>query len=188
MLETSDIRKGLKIKMDGQPWIVVNFEFVKPGKGNAFTRCRLKNLKTGQVVDMTFKSGEKLEEAQFEERPAIYQYSDNDNFYFMDQSTFEQIAVPKEAVGEAADFLLENMEVTVLYYENAPMSIELPNFIEATVVYSEPGVKGDTATGATKMARIEPGAMIQVPLFINEGDVIKVDTRDGTYVGRVKGK
>jgi elongation factor P len=184
--ETSDIRKGLKVKMDGYPWIVVDFQFVKPGKGTAFTRCRLKNLKTGSVLERTFKTGEKLDEANIEEHRAQYLYTDGDSFHFMDQDSFEQISITKEAMGTTANFLMENMEVSILFYDGAPMNVDLPTFIEAQITYSEPGKKGDTATGATKQATISTGATVLVPLFINQGDVIKIDTRDGLYVERVK--
>ena len=186
MYETSEIRKGLKVKMDGYPWVVVDFQFVKPGKGTAFTRVRLKNLKTGQALDRTFKTGEKLEEANFEERHCQYMYADADYFHFMDQHNYEQLAVPTSVVGEASNFLTENMEVSVLFYEGQAMSLELPTFIEAAVTYSEPGKRGDTATGASKMATLSTGAQVAVPLFINEGDMLKIDTRDGSYVERVK--
>lgn len=186
MYETSDIRKGLKVKMDGDPWIVVDFEFVKPGKGTAFTRCRLKNIKTGRVLDRTFKTGERLEPANFETRPCQYLYSDGEHYYFMDQQNYEQIAIPAASLGDQAQFLTENMEVQVLIYEGEPLSVELPTFIVAQVTYTEPGMKGDTATGATKLATISTGAQIQVPLFVNEGDWLKVDTRDGSYVERAK--
>ncbi len=186
MYETSDVRKGLKIKMDGYPWIIVDFQFVKPGKGTAFTRIRMKNLKTGNVLERTFKTGEKLEPANFEERPCQYLFGDGESFTFMDQETFEQIVVPAEAMGDGAQFLQDNMSVAVLLYEGAPMSVDLPNFIEAQITYTEPGVRGDTATGATKPATVASGATVQVPLFINDGDWLKIDTRDGSYVERVK--
>ena len=186
MYETSDIRKGLKVKIDGDPWIVVDFEFVKPGKGTAFTRVRIKNLKTGQALDRTFKTGERLEEADFEERAAQYLYADAEHFYFMDQQNYEQIAVPSKIMGDSAKFIQENMVVNILFYEGLPMSVDLPTFIEAKVTYSEPGKRGDTATGANKLATISTGAQIMVPLFINEGDWLKIDTRDGCYVERVK--
>jgi len=186
MYETSDIRKGLKVKINGDPWMVVSFQFVKPGKGNAFTRTRLKNLKTGNVIEKTYKTGEKLEEANFEERYTTFLYSDSDSYCFMDKIDFEQIMVPSEVVGDVSAFLTENMEVTVLFYEGAPMSLELPTFIKAEIVHSEPGIKGDTATGVTKPATLSTGAEVQVPLFINQGEWIKVDTRDGSYVERVK--
>jgi elongation factor P len=186
MYETSDIRKGLKIKMDGDPWMVVDFQFVKPGKGNAFTRTRLKNLKTGQVLEKTFKSGEKLESAVFEERHCIYLYSDGANYVFMDKNDYEQLPIPSDVVGESANFLLENTECILLFYEGRAMGVELPTFIDAVVVRTEPGVRGDTVTGATKPAVIATGAQIAVPLFVNEGDTIRIDTRDGSYVERIK--
>jgi len=186
MYETSDIRKGLKVKMDGYPWIVVDFQFVKPGKGTAFTRCRLKNLKTGSVLERTFKTGEKLDEANIEEHTAQYLYTDGEQYHFMDQESFEQISIQKSAMGGSENFLMENMVVAILFYENAPMNVELPTFIEAEITYTEPGMKGDTASGATKQATLNTGAVVLVPLFINQGDMIKVDTRDGAYVERVK--
>ncbi len=186
MYETSDIHKGLKVKMDRDPWVVVDFQFVKPGKGTAFTRVRLKNLKTGQALDRTFKTGEKLEECDLEEHKAQYLYCDTQNYYFMEQENFEQILISGEVLGDCRKFLIENMQVTILLYEGAPLNVELQTFIEAEITYTEPGMKGDTATGGTKPAQIMTGAEIQVPLFINLGDVIKVDTRDGSYVERVK--
>jgi len=186
MYETSDIRKGLKVKMDGYPWIVVDFQFVKPGKGTAFTRCRLKNLKTGSVLERTFKTGEKLDEANIEEHRAQYLYTDGDAYHFMDQESYEQITIQADAMGDSKNFLMENMEVSILFYEGSPMNVDLPTFIEAEITYSEPGMKGDTATGATKQAKISTGATVLVPLFLNQGDWIKVDTRDGAYVERVR--
>ena len=186
MYETSDIRKGLKVKMDGYPWIVVDFQFVKPGKGTAFTRCRLKNLKTGSVLERTFKTGEKLDEANIEEHRAQYLYTDGDAYHFMDQESYEQITIQADAMGDSKNFLMENMEVSILFYEGSPMNVDLPTFIEAEITYSEPGMKGDTATGATKQAKISTGATVLVPLFLNQGDWIKVDTRDGAYVESVR--
>jgi elongation factor P len=164
----------------------VDFQFVKPGKGSAFTRCRLKNLKTGSVLERTFKTGEKLDEANIEEHRAQYLYTDGDSYHFMDQDSFEQISIVKAAMGGSENFLMENMELTILFYDGAPMNVDLPTFIVAEIAYTEPGKKGDTATGATKQAKISTGATVLVPLFINQGDTIKVDTRDGQYVERVK--
>lgn len=186
MYETSDIRKGLKITMDGYPWEVVDFQFVKPGKGTAFTRVRVKNLQTGQALDRTFKTGEKLEECNLEEHEAQYMYSDGESFFFMNQESFEQIAITAKVLGDAVKFLTENMECTILVYEGNPINVSLPTFLESEIVYTEPGMKGDTATGGSKPAKIATGAEVQVPLFINQGDWIKVDTRDGSYVERVK--
>ncbi|HNU69099.1 MAG TPA: elongation factor P [Myxococcota bacterium] len=186
MYETSDIRKGLKITMDGYPWEVVDFQFVKPGKGTAFTRVRVKNLKTGQALDRTFKTGEKLEECDLEEHVGQYMYSDGENYFFMNQESYEQISIPASVLGDSALFLTENMECTILVFEGVPMNVALKTFLEAEIVYTEPGMKGDTATGGSKPAKISTGAEVQVPLFINQGDWIKVDTRDGSYVERVK--
>lgn len=186
MYETSDIRKGLKITMDGYPWEVVDFQFVKPGKGTAFTRVRLKNLQTGQALDRTFKTGEKLEECNLEEHEAQYMYSDGESYYFMNQESFEQIALTADVLADSLKFLQENMEVKILVYEGVAINVSLPTFLEAEIVYTEPGMKGDTATGGSKPAKISTGADIQVPLFINQGDFVKVDTRDGSYVERVK--
>lgn len=186
MYETSDIRKGLKITMDGYPWEVVDFQFVKPGKGTAFTRVRLKNLKTGQALDRTFKTGERMEECDLEEHTGQYMYSDGENYFFMNQESYEQISIPAAVLGDSAKFLAENMECTILVFEGVPMNVSLTTFLEAEITYTEPGMKGDTATGGTKVARIASGAEIQVPLFINQGDVIKIDTRDGQYVERVR--
>lgn len=186
MYETSDIRKGLKVKIDGEPYIVVDFQFVKPGKGVAFTRTRLKNLLTGLVVEKTFRSGEKLEPAVFEEKVANYTYFDGNTFHFMDSKTYEDIEVEESILGENKKFLQENMEITILYYRGKIVSIQLPYFVELKVTYTEQWLKGDTATGATKPAIVETGAEVLVPLFINEGDIIKIDTRSGEYVERVK--
>jgi len=186
MYETSDIRKGLKITMDGYPWEIVDFQFVKPGKGTAFTRVRLKNLKTGQALDRTFKTGERMEECDLEEHTGQYMYSDGESYFFMNQESYEQITIPAAVLGDSAKFLSENMECTILVFEGNPLNVELTTFLEAEITYTEPGMKGDTATGGTKMARIASGAEVQVPLFINQGDVIKIDTRDGQYVERVR--
>lgn len=185
MYSTSDIKKGLKIKMDGAPWNVVEFLFVKPGKGTAFTRTKLKNLITGQVIDRNFRSGEKLEPVDVEHRTAMYLYNDGQDYMFMDTSSFEQFRVPIEALGNDKDFLLENSEADLLFYEGRPITIDLPNFVEVEITYCEPAVKGDTATNTTKAATIATGAEVQVPLFIEDGTIIKVDTRTRAYCGRV---
>lgn len=187
MYETSDIRKGLKIQIDGEPYVVVDFQFVKPGKGNAFTRTRIKSLITGAVLDKTYKSGEKLEEASMEQREMQFLYKDDDGFHFMDQSSYEQYAIPAKIVEEEARFLKENLTVGVLLFDDRPVSIALPNFVELEVVETDPGVRGDTATGGKKPAKLETGAVINVPLFIERGETLKIDTRSGEYVERVKG-
>jgi elongation factor P len=185
--ETSDIRKGLKIQIEGEPYVVVDFQFVKPGKGNAFTRTRIKSLITGNVLDKTYKSGEKLQEAPMDQREMQFMYKDDQGFHFMDQTSYEQYAIQESVLEEEARFLKENLNVQVLLFNDRPVSITLPNFVELKVVDTDPGVRGDTATGGKKPAKLETGAVINVPLFIERGEVLKIDTRSGEYVERVKG-
>jgi elongation factor P len=185
MYETSDIRKGLKITLDGAPWVVIDFQFVKPGKGTAFTRTRLRNMITGNVLDKTFKTGEKLEPANIESRQMQYLYQEGDHWVFMDNETFEQIHLDADQIGDGRYYLLPNLNVAVLLYNERPIGVDLPNFIEAEVVHAEPAVRGDTASGASKEVTLSTGARVTVPLFINEGDILKVDTRTGSYVERV---
>ncbi len=184
-VDTSSFRNGLKIELDGEPFTITYFQHVKPGKGGAFVRTKVKNLKTGRVLDRTFRSGEKVDEADVEDRSMQYLYHDGDSFIFMDNSSYDQVPFSKDQIGDAAKFLKENLEVDVLFWRGNPINIELPSFIEATVTQCDPGVKGDTASGATKPATIETGAVVQVPLFIKEGEVLRVDTRTGEYVERV---
>ncbi|MGA1841317.1 MAG: elongation factor P [bacterium] len=186
MYETSDIRKNLKIQIDGDPYIVIDFQFVKPGKGVAFTRTRLKNMITGNVLDKTFRSGEKIEEASLEAHNMQFLYSLDNRYHFMNTETYEQIEMDENQVGDAKDFFVENLEVEVLFFKGRPIGINLPNFVELQIMETEPGVKGDTASGGSKPAIMHTGAKIQVPFFINEGDWILVDTRTGAYVERVK--
>ncbi len=186
MYSTSDIRKGLKLEIDGDPYTVVDFQFVKPGKGNAFTRCKIKNMITGAVLERTWRSGEKLTPAPMDERRMMYLYSDEEGYHFMDQESYEQLALSPGMVGEDSDFLLENTEVEVLLFNTRPVSLSLPNFVELEVVETDPGVKGDTVTGGRKPATMSTGAVIQVPLFIERGEKLKIDTRSGEYVERVK--
>lgn len=183
--DTSDIRKGLKIMMDGAPFVVVEFQFVKPGKGAAFTRTKLKNLLTGSVLERNFRSGEKFEPADVEVKQMQYLYKDGDMFVFMDTSTYDQVQIPSETIGDDAGFLAENLNVDVLFFQGRAVGVTLPNFIEQPVVETDPGFRGDTATGTTKPAKIATGATVNVPLFINVGDVIKIDTRTGEYLERV---
>jgi elongation factor P len=186
MYETSDIRKGLKVLIDGHPYVVVEFQFVKPGKGSAFTRTKFKNLLTGGVVERNIRSGEKLEPANVEEREMQYLYAEGEDFVFMDKNTYEQVTVAGETVGDDADLLLDNADCVVLFFNERAVGVTLPTFIVVRVTQSDPGVKGDTASNVTKPATIETGATVQVPLFINEGDRIKVDTRTRAYVERAK--
>jgi elongation factor P len=186
MYSTTDFKKGLKVEIDGTPYVITDFLHVKPGKGGAFVRTKLKNLLSGRVIDQTFRSGEKIKKPDLMERQMQYLYRQDDNFYMMDNETFEQIFITAEQMGEAALFLSENLNVQVLFFNQQPVATELPTFVELTVAETEPGVRGDTATGGSKPATLETGAVIQVPLFINEGDRIKVDTRSGEYIERTK--
>jgi elongation factor P len=183
--DTSDIRKGLKIMMDGSPYVVVEFQFVKPGKGAAFTRTKIKNLLTGSVLERNFRSGEKFEPANVEVKSMQYLYKDGDSFVFMDTSTYDQVQIPSETIGDAASYMPENLVVEVLFFHDRAVGVTLPNFIEQPVTETDPGFRGDTATGSSKPARISTGATINVPLFINVGDVVRIDTRTGQYLERV---
>jgi elongation factor P len=183
----SDLRKGLKISIDGDPYIITDFQFSKPGKGQALYRCKLKNMISGNTMDRTYRSGDKFEKADLQEFPMQYLYNDGDGYHFMNTKTYEQVSLTNEQVGDASNFLKDNMEVSILFYQDMPISITLPNFVELVVTKSDPGVRGDTATGATKPATLETGHTIQVPLFIEEGELLKIDTRTGEYVERVKG-
>jgi elongation factor P len=185
MYSTSDFRKGLKIELDGQPYIMIDFLHVKPGKGGAFIRTRLKNILTGAVLNKTFRSGEKFAEAGIEEVKMQYLYQTEDEFYFMNNETYEQIGVPSDQVGDTKHFIKEGMTISVLFHKGAPVSVESPLFVEMAIKETAPGIKGDTVSGGTKPAVLETGYRLQVPLFLNEGDVIKIDTRTGEYIERV---
>ena len=182
-VSTNDFRKGMKIEVDGAPYAIVDFQHVKPGKGGAFVRTKLKHLRLGTVIDKTFRAEEKVPLVNFEEKRMQFLYRD-DRFHFMDLETYDQIALSEDEVGDARQFLQENTEVEVLYVDGAPIGIELPNFVDLVVVKTEPGVRGDTASGGSKPATLETGAVVSVPLFINEGDVLRVDTRTGAYISR----
>ena len=183
-VSTAEFKKGLKIQFDGAPYTIVDFQHVKPGKGGAFVRTKLKHMRLGRVIDNTFRAGEKVELVDFEEKRMQFLYKD-DRYHFMDLDTYDQISLSGEEVGEARDFLKENTEVEILFIESSPVTVELPNFIEIRIAKTDPGIRGDTASGGSKPATLETGAVIQVPLFLNEGDVVKVDTRSGDYLGRV---
>ena len=184
-VDTSRFKNGLKVEIDGNPFVMIYFQHVKPGKGGAFVRTKLKNLLTGKVIDRTFRSGEKLEEADIEERKMQYLYPDGDSLVFMDNQTYDQLPFSLEVVGDNKAFLKENTDVEVLFWRGNPVNIELPQFIEAVITKSDPGVKGDTSSSVTKPATLETGATIQVPLFIKEGETVRVDTRTGEYSERV---
>ncbi len=186
MYSTAEFKKGLKVEMDGVPYTIVDFQHVKPGKGGAFVRTKLKSLLTGRVLDQTFRSGEKVKRPDLMEREMQYLYREGDRFCMMDNETYEQIMLTEDQVGEARLYLTENLNVKILFFNQQPVAMEVPLFVELEVAQTEPGVKGDTAAGGTKPATLESGVTIQVPLFLNEGDRVKVDTRTGTYIERVK--
>jgi len=186
MYSTSDLRKGLKIEIDGDPYLVVEAQFVKPGKGNAFTRCRLKNLATGAVLERTYKSGESMGKADLQEVRMRFLYEQDGEYHFMNTSSYEQVYLTKENLGDAHLWLLEQMEVDILFHNSKAISVELPNFVVLEVTQADPGVKGNTATGATKPATLQTGAVVQVPLFVEQGEKIRVDTRTGQYLERAK--
>ncbi len=186
MYSTPDFRKGLKIEMNGEPFVMVDFLHVKPGKGGAFVRTTLKSLVDGHVIERTFRSGEKVDKPDLEERTMQYLYQSEDQFYFMDTESYEQSFITEDQLGDSRNYLQENVDVTVLLHNGKPIGVEVPIFVELKVESTEPGVKGDTASGATKPATLETGMTVQVPLFVNEGDVLKIDTRTGKYIERAK--
>jgi elongation factor P len=181
---TNDLKNGMTLDLDGVLWNVVEFQHVKPGKGGAFVRTKLKNVLTGQVVDRTFNAGTKVDTATVDKSEMQYLYQDGADYVFMDTSTYDQIHVPAESVGDAKNYLLENMTATVARHASTVLSVELPASVELTITYTEPGVQGDRSTGGSKPATLETGATVAVPLFITQGEKIKVDTRDGRYLGR----
>lgn len=186
MASTTDFRNGLVIKFDGDLYTMVEFQHVKPGKGGAFVRTRLKNIKTGRVIDHTFRSGEKVEDVRLEKKPMQYLYGSEDEFVFMDNNTYDQISCPENVIGEASRFIKEGMNVEILFHGKEPIGVDLPIFVELEITKTDPGIRGDTASGGSKPATLETGFVIQVPLFLEEGEKVKVDTRSGSYVERVK--
>ena len=185
MADTSDFKNGLVLKIEGQLWQIIEFQHVKPGKGPAFVRTKMKNVLSGKTVDKTFNAGVKVETATVDRRDMTYLYHDGSDYIFMDGDTYDQIPIGEATVGDGARFLLENMQVQVATHEGAPLFVELPVTVELEVKHTDPGLQGDRSTGGTKPATLETGAEIQVPLFINTGDKLKVDSRDGNYLGRV---
>lgn len=186
MASTADFRNGMVMEIDGDLWAITYFQHVKPGKGGAFVRTKLKNVLTGSVVDKTYRAGEKVNDVRLERRPVNYSYTDGDLYYFMDANTFDMIPIASDLLGEdQLKFLKENMECEGLVHDEKVISVELPQFVELEVTRTDPGFKGDTAQGATKPATLETGAVINVPLFVEEGDVLKIDRREEKYLSRV---
>jgi len=186
MYTASDLRKGLKIVINNEPYIIIDFQFSKPGKGQALYKCKLKNMITGVIIDKTYRSIDTFQPADLEERKMQFLYKQDDQYCFMDMETYEQIFLTEEQVGDAKNFLIDNLEVEVLFFEGRPIGIELPNFVDIKVVKSEPWVKGDSVSSNTKPVVLETGYVIRVPTFIEEGEKIRVDTRTGEYVTRIK--
>ncbi len=184
-MTTSNFKKGLAIKYNRETYILVDYQFVNPGKGSAFTRAKMKNVKSGKVIEVTFKSGEQIEEANMEYRKCQYMYTDGTDFHFMDNTSYEQFAVAGGMIGDMGQFMMDGGEVTVVFVDNQPASVQLPPKMDFAVTEAPPGEKGDTATGGTKLVTIETGAKVAVPLFIKEGDRIRVNTETGEYVERV---
>ncbi|HVV20236.1 MAG TPA: elongation factor P [Pseudonocardiaceae bacterium] len=185
MATTNDLKNGLVLNLDGQLWSVVSFQHVKPGKGGAFVRTTLKHVLSGKVVDRTFNAGTKVDTATVDRREMTYLYKDGSEFVFMDTDTYDQLNVPGETVGDAANYLLENQSAMVATHEGVALYVELPASVELLIQHTDPGLQGDRSTGGTKPATLETGAEIQVPLFVSTGEKVKVDTRDGRYLGRV---
>lgn len=188
MYETADFKKGLKILYDNNPFVIVDFQHVKPGKGNQFTRTKMRNLLTGQNREMTFKSGEKFGVPNVETKEMSYLYKDESGFNFMDQTNYEQITMRPDEVGESAYYLTENMKVIIMIYNERPVAVDVPKAVNLKVATTDPGIKGDRVTGATKPATLESGLVVQVPLHISEGDILRIDTSTGDYVERVSQK
>lgn len=186
MIFTTDFRSGLRIQVEGAPYEIIEFQHVKPGKGGAFVRTKLRNLKTVNVIEKTFRAGERFEEPPIEDREMQFLYAQGRDCYFMDTSSYEQVSVTDEQLGGAKDFIKENMVVKIMFYQGKPLGVQLPVFVELKIVETAPGVRGDTATGGSKPATLETGAVIKVPFHIGQGDIVKIDTRTRAYVERAK--
>lgn len=187
MISTNDFKRGTKLEFKGEPYEVLDFQHVKMGRGGAFVRTKMKSLKSGKIIEETFSAGDKIPKPELEEKEMQYLYNQDNLYYFMDIATYEQIPVTYEQLSDTKKFLKENMNVYILYYKGEAIAVELPNFVELQITKTEPGFKGDTASGGNKPATLETGAFIKVPFHINEGDIVKVDTRTGEYIERVKG-
>jgi elongation factor P len=184
MATTNDLKTGLVLNLDGQLWSVVDFQHVKPGKGGAFVRTKLKNILSGKVVDKTFNAGVKVETASVDKRDMQFSYRDGDDWVFMDVGNYELVTIANKTVGESGGYMLENQQVMVAFHEGSPLYLELPASVSLKIEYTEPGLQGDRATGGSKKAKLETGIEVDVPLFIEQGEIIKVDTRDNSYLGR----
>jgi elongation factor P len=187
MYTVSDLRKGLTITIDNEPYTVISFEFTKPGKGQGIYRTRLRNMLNGSIIDRTYRSGESLEQAVLEQRTMQYLYHEGGNYYFMDSESYEQLGIHEDALGDAPHYLIDNVSVEVLFFRDHPIGVDVPNFVNLRVVESAPWAKGDTSSSDLKTVGLETGFQMRVPPFVNEGDLIQIDTRTGSYVTRIKG-
>jgi elongation factor P len=185
MYDTNEFRRGLKIEFNGDPFVIVDCQHIKPGKGNAFVRTKIKNLINGNTIEHNFRAGDKVEEPDLEQKEVEYLYQQGDEFNFMDTQNYEQIMISREHLGDAPDYMMEHSQVSVLYYKGVPIGVDIPTFVELKVAHTEPGIRGDTVSGANKNATLETGKVVKVPLFINEGDLLKIDTRTGEYIERI---
>lgn len=185
MYSASDLRKGLKVEIEGEPWVIIDYDFCKPGKGQALYRCKLKNMITGNTMDKTYRSVEKIGKPNLAERDVFYSYQDGDFFVFSDGETYEEYRLSASTLGDQVNFLMEDAACKILFFNDLPIEVTLPLFIEKEITHTEPGARGDTATNVTKPAKIDNGYEIQVPIFVNQGDVVKIDTRTGEYVERI---
>ena len=184
MISVNDFKNGLTIQVDGELWRVVEFQHVKPGKGSAFVRSKLKNLRNGGVQEKTFRAGEKVEQAQIDRKKTQYLYADGDNYVFMDTETYEQLELPGARIQDELKYLKENMVVSIIMFGSETLGVELPNTVDLEVKETEPGIRGDTSSGGSKPATMETGLVVQVPFFVNEGDILTINTADGTYISR----
>jgi elongation factor P len=184
MISSNDFRTGVTVEIDNDVWQVVDFQHVKPGKGAAFVRAKMKNLRTGAVIERTFNAGEKLPKAHIDRRDMQYLYYNDEMYHFMDNETYEQQALSAEQLGDATNFLKENMNIAVMFFQNSIIGVDLPFSVELKVIETDPGIRGDTATGGSKQAKLETGFVVRVPLFIEEGEVLRIDTRSGDYIER----
>ena len=185
-VSTAEFRNGLKIEIYGDPYVIVDFQHVKPGKGGAFVRTKIKSLKSGNVIDRTYRSGEKVDVPELEEKTMQYLYAADKDRVFMDTASYEQVSLNEKQLGDSINYLKENMEIKVLYHKGQPINIDIPMFVELAIAKTDPGVRGDTASGGSKPATMESGAVVKVPFYLNEGDIIKIDTRTGIFIERVK--
>lgn len=185
MYSASDLRKGLKVEIDGEPWVIIDYDFCKPGKGQALYRCKLKNMISGNTMDKTYRSVEKIGKPNLAEKDVFYSYLDGDFYIFSDAETYEEYRLASQSLGDQVYFLMEDSACKILFFNDQPIEVTLPLFIEKEITHTEPGARGDTATNVTKPAKIDNGYELQVPIFVNQGDVIKIDTRTGEYVERI---